>query len=331
MSHASHRFRPGPTVVMAMVTLTTAAALSTACRPRGPKPAVAELVPVDDTNADPIRIEMRDYRYAVARLRLTRADTLYAKPLPRELKDYVLDRMIDDALLGREAMRLGVRASTLTVSREMAMLRASMPASRFNRLLVNTYQTERHLEAAIERHLTALAVLERLTLDDVEVSDAEIQAAWDNLPPSRKIRPERIRAAQILVATEAEAQKIWRALRRRGNFAKLAKKHSISPEAKRSGELGWFSKGELPSVFDDMCFPLKKGYFSHVTASEYGYHICKVLSRERERDLTLEEVRDDIHRDLQIDKVRAAQRRLMADLRSTVKVVKNNRALALVP
>lgn len=277
-----------------------------------------------------MRIELKDYRMEVARLRFTRDDSLYAEPLPDELKDYVLDRMIDDALLLREADRMGVRASTLTVSREMALLRTAIPPRRFRRLLVNTYQTEKDLEATLETHLTALATLEKLTLQNVEVSDAEIQAAWEALPPSQKIQPERIRAAQILVATEDEAARIWRTLRRRGNFAKLAKKHSISPEATMGGDLGWFSRGELPSVFDDMCFPLKKGYFSHVTASEYGYHLCRVLDRERERPLTIDEMRDKLKREIQIDKVRETREQVMTRLRSSVKIVKNKRVIARV-
>ena len=307
-------------------------ALSTAgagCRPIGERPPVAELVP--DDGSDPIRIEERDYRMAVARLRLAREDSIYAKPLPEELRVYVLDRMIDDALLAREAERLSVRASTLTVSREMALLRASMPQRRLQKFLVDAYVTEKDLERTLETHLTALATLERLVLKDVQVSDAEIQSAWDALPPSKKIQPERIRASQILVATEDEAVKIWRTLRRRGNFAKLAKKHSISPEAARGGDLGWFSRGQLPTVFDEMCFPLKKGYFSHVTASEYGYHLCRVLDRERERRLTLEEMRNELKRNIQTDKVRRAKEQVMAQLRASVKIVKNKRAIARVP
>ena len=300
-----------------------------ACTPRGPQPPAVELIPVDDAS-DPIRIELKTFRTAVARLRLIRDDTIYAKPLPENLKSYVLDRLIDDALLQREADRLGVRASTLTVSREMVLLRSSMPPSRFRRVLVNTYQTEKDLEAVIERHLTAIAALERLTMGNIDVTEAEVQGAWEALPPSQRIRPERIRAAQILVETEPLAIKIWRELRRRGKFAALAKKHSISPEAANGGDLGWFSRGELPSVFDDMCFRLKKGYFSHVTASEYGYHLCKVLDREPQRALTLDEVRADLKHDIQTDKVRQAQKQLMDRLRASVKIVRNQRVIARV-
>ena len=318
------------TVILQLTVLITCL-IAVACTPKGPLPPVAELIPTEGSAGDAIRIEQTDYRMAVARLRLTRGDSIYAKPLPEELKKYVLDRMIDDALLNRESERLGVRASTLAVSREMAILRNSMPAPRFRRMLVESYQTEKHLAATIERHLTAIATLERLTLDGIKVTDAEIESAWEALPPSRRIRPERIRAAQILVETEAEAIKVWRTLRRRGNFAKLAREHSVSPEASRGGELGWFSRGHLPSVFDEMCFPLKKGFFSHVTASEYGYHLCRVLDREKERPLTLEEVREDLKREIETDKVRSARQQVMDRLRASVTIVKNQRALARVP
>lgn len=301
-----------------------------ACNSSARKAPVAELQPRDDADADPMRIEIDDYRNAVARLRLTRGDSLFAKPLPPELKDYVLDRMIDDLLLRREADRLGVRASTLAVSREMAVLRASIPEERFRRLLVDTYQTEKQLEGTIADHLTAIAVLEKLTLKDVQVSDAEVRSAFDALPRERRIRPERIRAAQILVATEPEAIKIWRSLRLRRNFAQLAKKHSLSPERIVGGDLGWFARGELPGVFDEMCFPLKKGTFSHVTASEYGYHLCKVLDREPQRRLAFEEVRDELRHEIETDRVRQARTEVMNRLREAFEIVKNQRAIARV-
>ena len=280
--------------------------------------------------SSPIRIELSEFRTAVARLRLRRDDAIDAKPLPENLKEYVIERLIDEALLFREADRIGVRASTLTVSREMALLRSSMPPTRFQRMLVDTYQTEKDIELLITKHLTAIAALERLTMGNIDVTEAEIQGAWEALPPSKRVRPERIRAAQILVKTEAQAIKIWRSLRFRGKFDKLAKKHSISPEAADGGDLGWFSRGQLPTVFDDMCFPLKKGYFSHVTASEYGYHLCKVLDREKQRALTLDEVRADLKHEIQTDKVRQARKQLMDRLRASVEIVKNKRAIARV-
>ncbi len=302
----------------------------TACRRSSSRSPAAVLVPLDETQA-PLEIELWEFRMAVARLRLTREDSLDAKPLPPELKTYVLDRLIDEHLLLREAQRLQVRASTLTVSREMAQLRNSMPTSRFQRMLFDTYQTEKRLAETIERHLTAIAALERLTLGDIKVTDEEVRAAWDALPPTQKIQPERIHAAQILVATEDQARTVLTALRRRRNFATLARKHSISPEGAQGGDLGWFARGELPSVFDEMCFPLRKGYYStHITASEYGYHLCKVLDRKPERSLTFDELREELTRDIHIDKARQARNRVMANLRSSVKIKKNKRAIARV-
>ncbi|HLB25575.1 MAG TPA: peptidylprolyl isomerase, partial [Nitrospirota bacterium] len=88
-------------------------------------------------------------------------------------------------------------------------------------------------------------------------------------------RPARARARQIVVQTRAEADKITAELRRGADFAALARARSLSPDSKSGGDLGYFSKGEMPPQFA-VVFRMRPGGISRVVKSPYGYHIFKL-------------------------------------------------------
>jgi len=86
-------------------------------------------------------------------------------------------------------------------------------------------------------------------------------------------------AVHILVKTESEALSILEQLKKGGDFAKLAKRHSICPSGKRGGDLGEFKRGEMVKPFDDVVFkqPLYKVHGPVKT--RFGYHLIKTLYR----------------------------------------------------
>lgn len=293
---------------------------------------VVELIPEGLSQAEDslARITLGEYRLEVARMRLEREETVYARPLPPELKEIVLEAMVDRRLVALEAKRLEVAASTVAVERELAAMKAGFPAGEFQRLLGDTYQTENDLRRVIENRLTAMRLLEEEALSKVEIEEREITELWDALPADEKTRPGRIHATQIVVRTEEAGREVLTALRKGEDFAALARRLSVAPEAAQGGDLGWFARGERPQSLEDLCFPLKPGQTSELTASEYGYHLCRVLEAEGERPLTLEEVRPALLEQLRTEKMRQAEEAYIAGLRAKVRIVKNEGLLGSV-
>src|SRR5205085_2109812 len=151
-----------------------------------------------------------------------------------------------------------------------------------------------------------------------------VRKAWDELPDAEKTHPARVHAAQIVLRTEEEGRVVAASLKAKGAvFADIARKASAAPEAVRGGDLGWFEAGVMPTVFDDVCFALKPGEVSELTASEYGFHIFKVLEAEPERPLTYEEARPKLVERLREERSRDAEAKYLDDLRGKVKIVKN--------
>lgn len=286
--------------------------------------ALVELIPKGaDEATNPLGlISVADYREALARMRLERDDTIYAEPLPKELEDVVLERLIERRMVALEAERLGVAASTTAVAREIASMKRDLPKAQFQRHLLQTYQTEADLAAAIEERLVMAELFATQAHAKVKVTDEELKEAWQKTPDDARRRPARVHAAQIVLGNEEGARKVLKQLRKRppADFSELARRESIAPEASRGGDLGWFEMGTMPAVFDEVCFTLDVGEISNVTPSELGFHIFKVLEREDARALTFEEAKPELLDTLRTKRLRAAEKAYLKELASRYRV-----------
>ena len=294
----------------------------------GSRPVV-QLVPVDGSTLAASRavITVQDLRAARARLRFEREATLDAKPLPEALEQHVLDGLIEERLFAIEADRLGVSVSTVAVDLEFDRLTSGYSEQERTETLLRAYQTAEDLKAALASRLLKSTVLERTAFRNLSVSEQDLKTAWEALPDKDKMEPERVHAAQILVESEEDALAIRRALRMGRNFHELARRFSVGPEAASGGDLGWFAKKEMPTVFDTLCFPLRRGQVSEVATSQFGYHLCKVLERKPAKPLTFEGARERLTTELIEEKRRRAEEEFRAELEARFRIDRDETVL----
>jgi parvulin-like peptidyl-prolyl isomerase len=114
-----------------------------------------------------------------------------------------------------------------------------------------------------------------LTAEVPAPSDAEVQAYYDQHAVEFRTA-ERVRVRQILVHEEALANEIVSKLRKGGMFEELSGQYSLAPNAKKGGEIGFVSRGDLPKMFEDEIFALKPGTVSNPIRTDASFHIFKV-------------------------------------------------------
>lgn len=129
----------------------------------------------------------------------------------------------------------------------------------------------------------------------VEVSDAELRAAFDQAKANLTQRPKLVSFSQVVMAPQAsdsakavarqKAETILDSIRAGADFEEMAKRYSQDPgSAESGGDLGWFRRGQMVREFEDAAFALPDGTVSNVVETEFGYHIIKVeRSRAGER------------------------------------------------
>ena len=113
---------------------------------------------------------------------------------------------------------------------------------------------------------------------------------------------ERIKASHILFAfppdapedklalIKQRAKQVLASLQEGKDFAEIAMKESDDPSASVGGNLGWFRKGDMVSAFEDVAFSLEKGAMSGLVRTRFGYHIIKVVDRQKDEPQALEKV-----------------------------------------
>ena len=155
----------------------------------------------------------------------------------------------------------------------------------------------------------------------VTVSDDDIADYYElNLDKFRE--PEQVKARHILfrlprnapdnqvAEVRAKAEKVLKAAREGGDFAKLAMEHSQGPTGPKGGDLGWFGQDQMASEFSQAAFKMKKGDISDLIRTDFGFHIIMLEDRRAARNRTIEETREEIKKEI----IRTRSSEMAADL-----------------
>lgn len=106
----------------------------------------------------------------------------------------------------------------------------------------------------------------------------------ERLIAALKLAPElardKVHAAHILVASEAEAKAVLDRIAKGETFEKLAAELSTdTSNAYRGGDLGWFGKADMVTAFADAAFSTPPGTISQPVQTQFGWHIIKVYDK----------------------------------------------------
>lgn len=128
------------------------------------------------------------------------------------------------------------------------------------------------------------------------------------------------RVSQILLGAPEEAQQALAQLKTK-SFESVAERFSIDPAARRGGDLGYLTKGNMMPELEAIVFSMKPGDVSGVVKSDFGYHIFKLVDvREALVAVTLDDVREQIMNTLLLEKRRRAYGELLDSLRASVRI-----------
>jgi peptidyl-prolyl cis-trans isomerase C/foldase protein PrsA len=231
----------------------------------------------------------------------------------------VLDDLVDHKLLLLAADKARVRVTDQEVESAMLRLRGDYPGDTFDKMLADQQRSPAALRQQVKEkmqveHLFADEVFARIPITDEEVD------AWLTEHAAELDRPEQVRALQIVVKTEAEARKLKGELRSGTDFAELARRYSLSPDAKVGGDLGFFARDQMPPPFGEVCFGLAPGQVSDVVGSPYGFHLFKVVERRAAVKPPEDQRRRLAERRLRKEKESSAQESYLAQLRTAAKI-----------
>lgn len=155
---------------------------------------------------------------------------------------------------------------------------------------------------------------------------------------AKYVRPEQVKISHILITSrdrsDDEAKKLATEVRSKAeqpgaDFEKLALEFSEDPSAQRNhGHLGSVTRGRMVPEFEKAAFALDKpGDLSPVIKSQFGYHIIKLHSRNDERQLSFEEVKDGIIAQLRKKHQAELRQKLIQEIKANPAIQLNKPAI----
>ena len=187
---------------------------------------------------------------------------------------WVLDMMVEQALIEQQAAAEGVVVTDSDVDANIAALKADIGEEDFNTWLTQEDMTFDEMRERLRGDMIATQMANRIA---------------ETIPT----HAEHVHARHILVATEEEARQILGQLQAGADFATLARTYSQDISTRDlGGDLGFFPQGVLTSKeVEAAAFALQPGQLSDVIQSDLGYHIVQVVERVADQEISPENLR----------------------------------------
>lgn len=190
--------------------------------------------------------------------------------------------------------------------------RRLLAAEALRRKMERDPAVQRRIAAARERILADLVVDSTVT---GAISESAIRGLYqEQVRLSRQT--EEIRARQIVVPSQADAEAIRKLLASGGSFEALAMERSVDAATRfNGGDLGYFTVDIMPDSYEAALKAAKPGQVIGPFQVEGGWALVKVEDRRPEPPITLEAARPQIVRFLTYDQVRELLEKLRGQAR----------------
>lgn len=162
-------------------------------------------------------------------------------------------------------------------------------------------EVQQQLSMAKQQIIRSVYVQRQL---DKEISEGDLKAKYND-SIGKQTAIQEVKAAHILVDSEAKAKDIIAKLGDGGNFAKLAAENSGDPGNKdKGGDLGWFAKADMVPEFADAAFKLGKGDVSKAPVkTQFGWHVIKLEDKRERPKPSFNEVKPMIQAEVRREKL----------------------------
>ena len=241
------------------------------------------------------------------------------------LEEEILESMITEKIVLQRAREINISVSKMDLERKLMDIRRDYGDNFFDLLRAQNVQYEDWCE-----ELKKEMLLDKLVAADVNahvrVSENEAEDYFHDHPGICQAET-RIRASQIIVRDPDKAREIKVRLDHGENFAVVATRESLGPEASRGGDLGLITPQTMPEPLDKTLFQLPAGKISPIVKSAYGYHILKVTEIQPARTRFFSDCRNEIMSSLRAQKEDAAFTVWLEDLKIKAAVKRETQLL----
>lgn len=217
-------------------------------------------------------------------------------PNSKELRDRVLDGMINDKLVLAQAIEdsIIVTEEEVTDRLEQQISRLTHQAGgqeqleRVYGMSVNRMKRDYQFRDLIRKQMLVQKIQQQRQAS-LTISRREVEEFFTTYKDSIPKVPTEFELSHIYIepkpdstvlkSTYNKAQAIADSIKAGGDFAEFAKRYSSDGSASQGGDLGFARRGSFVKEFEEAAFTLGEGQISKPVKTQFGYHVIQLVER----------------------------------------------------
>jgi len=179
--------------------------------------------------------------------------------------------------------------------------------------------TEDTLRLQVEKGVIVQAAIENIVMAPSRMSEAELKDHYEKNVSKFK-QPESIRLRLITIKDEKKAAEALSKIRAGADFEDVATRMSEDAFRIKGGDIGYQHRGRLLPEIEVAAFTLKPGEVSKLIKAEGFNFIIRFEDKKAEYQLSYEEVKDKLKKDLEKKRSDELREKWMTGIRSKAKI-----------
>ena len=234
--------------------------------------------------------------------------------------DQALQELINRELQYQDAVARNMKPEKEKLDAQMEKIRNKFKTpEEYRAALEKEGLSEEKVRARVEKEMMIQAVFSDTVTAKARVSDEEAKKYYDK-NAARFKQPEGVKLRLISTKDEKKARDILAMLKSGDDFGEIAYNMSEDSYRVKSGDIGYMHKGRMVPEIEDAAFKLKIGETSDVINAEDTWFIIKLEDKKPEHQMSFEEVRDKLKKDLEKERIQELKDKWIADLRAKAKI-----------
>ncbi|MGC9311567.1 MAG: peptidylprolyl isomerase [Sediminispirochaetaceae bacterium] len=292
-------------------------------------------LPAATVNGEPISQDDFEKLLGFLRFQYMQQGMQIQGPQLEQLKQAVLESLIDDELMYQIALEEGYTPSEEEIENAVESTKGQFENEEaYQNALKQEGMNEEQLRETLTEKLTRDKYEQEKFIDTVSIDTGEARTFYEE-NPQQFTQPFQFRSSHILVqvaqdATEEEkkaAMEKIEAARTRieggEEFSEVARDVSEGPSSANGGDLDYHQKGEFVPEFEEAALALEIGDISDVVETQFGYHIIKLTDRKEEQAVAFEEVEAQIEDYLLRVKAQEKRNSFLQDRKAGADITRN--------
>ena len=216
----------------------------------------------------------------------------------------LVEKLLDHYRILEYGREKGITASEEEVASAVREIREDYGDTHLEETLLRRCVDLEEWTEGLREQILMRKIIDR-AMDSVPLPTEEEVRTYFHVHAQQYTQPPRVKVRQTITRTRKEAQDLSRRLAGGAKMEEVAREYSISPDAKKGGDMGWVGRGEMEPSMEKVVFSLQTGQISPIMESARGYHLFQVVSKHPGGTPFLPEVAMEIQRRLASEKEEA--------------------------